>query len=212
MGPSHPGVEGTPLHSGIPQLHMSELDARARGSVNLRKRCGASACGLLIGPGTGPRKGAILGLTPFETPGILGALVAGWSSPVARRAHNPKVAGSNPAPAMVPGSAAAGGVSHVWWAAQASAWQSRGRQKTDGEPARTVVQFAPSGGRRTPVGRPEAVLRSSRPSHQGPGGFLCGQVAQLVEHTTENRGVGGSIPPLATGQVGRRRPIGLLGP
>jgi hypothetical protein len=31
-------------------------------------------------------------------------IVAGWSSPVARRAHNPKVAGSNPAPAtnMVP--------------------------------------------------------------------------------------------------------------
>jgi hypothetical protein len=27
-------------------------------------------------------------------------LVAGWSSLVARRAHNPKVAGSNPAPAM----------------------------------------------------------------------------------------------------------------
>ena len=26
--------------------------------------------------------------------------VAGWSSLVARRAHNPKVAGSNPAPAM----------------------------------------------------------------------------------------------------------------
>jgi hypothetical protein len=25
--------------------------------------------------------------------------VAGWSSPVARRAHNPKAAGSNPAPA-----------------------------------------------------------------------------------------------------------------
>jgi hypothetical protein len=25
-----------------------------------------------------------------------------------------------------------------------------------------------------------------------------GQVAQLVEHTTENRGVGGSIPPLTT--------------
>ena len=24
---------------------------------------------------------------------------AGWSSPVARRAHNPKVVGSNPAPA-----------------------------------------------------------------------------------------------------------------
>src|SRR3954463_5249592 len=27
---------------------------------------------------------------------------AGWSSPVARRAHNPKVAGSNPAPATNP--------------------------------------------------------------------------------------------------------------
>ncbi len=27
-------------------------------------------------------------------------IVAGWSSPVARRAHNPKVAGSNPAPAI----------------------------------------------------------------------------------------------------------------
>ncbi len=27
--------------------------------------------------------------------------VAGWSSPVARRAHNPKVVGSNPAPATI---------------------------------------------------------------------------------------------------------------
>ena len=27
--------------------------------------------------------------------------IAGWSSPVARRAHNPKVAGSNPAPATI---------------------------------------------------------------------------------------------------------------
>ena len=26
---------------------------------------------------------------------------AGWSSPVARRAHNPKVAGSNPVPAPI---------------------------------------------------------------------------------------------------------------
>jgi hypothetical protein len=28
-------------------------------------------------------------------------VIAGWSSPVARRAHNPKVAGSNPAPAIL---------------------------------------------------------------------------------------------------------------
>ena len=27
-------------------------------------------------------------------------IIAGWSSPVARRAHNPKVAGSNPVPAI----------------------------------------------------------------------------------------------------------------
>ena len=31
--------------------------------------------------------------------GIADNLDAGWSSPVARWAHNPKVAGSNPAPA-----------------------------------------------------------------------------------------------------------------
>ena len=28
-------------------------------------------------------------------------IIAGWSSLVARRAHNPKVAGSNPAPAII---------------------------------------------------------------------------------------------------------------
>ena len=33
------------------------------------------------------------------------SIVAGWSSPVARRAHNPKVAGSNPAPATKPSGA-----------------------------------------------------------------------------------------------------------
>ena len=31
----------------------------------------------------------------------MGADIAGWSSPVARRAHNPKVVGSNPAPATI---------------------------------------------------------------------------------------------------------------
>ncbi len=33
--------------------------------------------------------------------GYAGANNAGWSSSVARRAHNPKVAGSNPAPATI---------------------------------------------------------------------------------------------------------------
>ena len=32
---------------------------------------------------------------------IIGFYIAGWSSLVARRAHNPKVVGSNPAPATL---------------------------------------------------------------------------------------------------------------
>ncbi len=32
---------------------------------------------------------------------ILLFIIAGWSSLVARRAHNPKVVGSNPAPAII---------------------------------------------------------------------------------------------------------------
>ena len=31
---------------------------------------------------------------------FLSLIIAGWSSQVARRAHNPKVVGSNPAPAI----------------------------------------------------------------------------------------------------------------
>ena len=73
----------------------------------------------------------------------------------------------------------------------------------DVQPARYVVESAISGGRRSLSRIGPGDLRSSRPSPQGPGGFLFGQVAQLVEHTTENRGVGGSTPPLATGQAGR---------
>ena len=38
---------------------------------------------------------------------------AGWSSPVARRAHNPKVAGSNPAPAIHGGRARRGALRRV---------------------------------------------------------------------------------------------------
>ena len=36
----------------------------------------------------------------FESHILLYIVVAGWSSSVARRAHNPKVVGSNPAPAI----------------------------------------------------------------------------------------------------------------
>ena len=37
-----------------------------------------------------------------RVPAITSGSIAGWSSLVARRAHNPKVAGSNPAPATLP--------------------------------------------------------------------------------------------------------------
>ena len=36
----------------------------------------------------------------FESLILLYHIIAGWSSLVARRAHNPKVVGSNPAPAI----------------------------------------------------------------------------------------------------------------
>jgi hypothetical protein len=40
----------------------------------------------------------------------------------------------------------------------------------------------------------------NRPSRAAP--MPCGaQVAQLVEHVTENHGVGGSIPPLGTTKI-----------
>ena len=37
----------------------------------------------------------------FESLILLFFIIAGWSSLVARRAHNPKVVGSNPAPAIM---------------------------------------------------------------------------------------------------------------
>jgi hypothetical protein len=43
---------------------------------------------------------AAKGLTVRASDAIFPVLDAGWSSLVARRAHNPKVAGSNPAPAI----------------------------------------------------------------------------------------------------------------
>ena len=48
---------------------------------------------------TDPRNSAINVLPLTER--ITNRLVAGWSSLVARRAHNPKVVGSNPAPATI---------------------------------------------------------------------------------------------------------------
>jgi len=54
-----------------------------------------------------------------------------------------------------------------------------------------------------------AVLDSRKPSLYNrprvpPSGGSGAQVAQLVEHCTENAGVGGSIPPLGTTNNGAR--------
>ena len=65
-----------------------------------------------------------------------------------------------------------------------------------------MVQLAKPGGRGSPVAV-QAMLETPARGPTARAVFLFGQVAQLVEHTTENRGVGGSIPPLATGLVGR---------
>ena len=79
--------------------------------------------------------------------------IAGWSSSVARWAHNPEVVGSNPSPAtMVP------------WCSGYHVCLSRKRSRVQ--------------------------LPSEPPFN--------GSIAQLVEHRTENPGVGGSIPLGAT--------------
>ncbi len=89
-GAGHPGGSPPKARAGHPR---SPQEGRARAVFPAR------------GKAPGP------GLTPPGGGGILRVLVAGWSSLVARRAHNPKVAGSNPAPAMQERSAASGGVS-----------------------------------------------------------------------------------------------------
>jgi hypothetical protein len=45
----------------------------------------------------------VKGVAKFDKIFIMGLTIAGWSSLVARRAHNPKVVGSNPAPATING-------------------------------------------------------------------------------------------------------------
>ena len=50
-----------------------------------------------------PSKQVVAGSSPVSRSNLsLGVFlnIAGWSSPVARRAHNPEVVGSNPAPAI----------------------------------------------------------------------------------------------------------------
>lgn len=66
------------------------------------------------------------------------------------------------------------------------------------DPGRSPTRGARGGGRERRAAR-SAAPEDSPPAPNGTGGFFCGsgQVAQLVEHVTENHGVGGSIPSLA---------------
>ena len=59
----------------------------------------ADASNLMQAGGTEYHSRLITSEIPGSTPGSAIKNDAGWSSQVARRAHNPKAAGSNPAPA-----------------------------------------------------------------------------------------------------------------
>ena len=89
-----------------PELRVGEYNVRSPPCSTLRPQSPIErgAPGAVPRP-PGHRVDTFLGRNYTQRP------VAGWSSLVARRAHNPKVAGSNPAPAIW--SAASGGVSLV---------------------------------------------------------------------------------------------------
>ena len=92
------GAGSSPVSGTMPRAGVSGRGARRRG---------AGVAGI-----DGPRPRARRWpLRRWDRSGLSGCgraahrngdnTVAGWSSPVARRAHNPKVAGSNPAPATI---------------------------------------------------------------------------------------------------------------
>jgi hypothetical protein len=114
---------------------------------------------------------------------------AGWSSLVARRAHNPKVAGSNPAPATCPEAP--------------PCWRRFPRKRRSEGQVISVSRSSWRAGFALMAMDPSRQLKLPVRGPRGPGGFFCqGQVAQLVEHMTENHGVGSSILPLAMGPRG----------
>src|SRR3954449_328089 len=105
---------GTPSRDDRSHHHLRRLGRpdprRARhafpasqGRAGLQGRCRAAGAGDGNAPQPAVRERRAPLLTGLNGPGASlynGLYAAGWSSLVARRAHNPKVAGSNPAPAM----------------------------------------------------------------------------------------------------------------
>ena len=85
-----PAVDRRPIRVGdaddVPSGNVAQKDdARERGKRSVQEIASARLCSLEAGGDLCYHQGS------FSD--------AGWSSPVARWAHNPKVAGSNPAPA-----------------------------------------------------------------------------------------------------------------
>ncbi len=89
--PFHGGNRGSnPLRVTNLPLHLTAFTFTLKRTVSSAGRAPALQAG-------GRRFDPVTVHHPHESSVIL--QIAGWSSSVARRAHNPKVAGSNPAPA-----------------------------------------------------------------------------------------------------------------
>ncbi len=87
--------------------------------------------------------------------------------------------------------------------------RSRQRDRTGRLPGRPARRDPDSAPRRSafPARRIRAPsLDAPRPRRHNPASRHRAQVAQLVEHVTENHGVGGSIPSLGTNQVNNLHP------
>ena len=103
---------------------------------------------------------------------------AGWSSLEARRAHNPKVIGSNPIPAT-----------------------SKSAKSPSSKPSVRPMAVCRQGSKRqskhlAAYDRKRSTQQSTYPDFCF--GSLFAQIAQLVEQRTENPRVTGSIPVLGT--------------
>ena len=113
-------------------------------------------------------------LTPPRRAGYTWGPVAGWSSLVARRAHNPKVAGSNPAPAIE--TPPLGGVSYVKSGGREAAEIAGERNGERSEPDPSVARERGRGSR--------AGIHHGRYVVYGP---LRGRAVTTRSHRVRNR-------------------------
>ena len=114
---------------------------------------------------------------------------AGWSSLVARRAHNPKVVGSNPAPATISYFNDCGGVAQL--ARACGSYPQCQQFKSVRRYHKFNKALWSSGLRHHPF---TVVSRVRFPA----GSPKCGRIAQLGEHLPYKQGVIGSSPIVPT--------------